>query len=81
MLIWPVQLLILILMLQIFGPTVRGILGAMLSPKSILPQCHHSVLHRPCPDHIASLHSPSPSFALGSISIPTFIYYLDPSAL
>ena len=44
-----------------------------LSPKSILPQCHHSVLHRPCPDHIASLHSPSLSFALGSISIQSYI--------
>ena len=50
--IWPVQSLILILMLQMFGPSVRGILSAVLSPKSILPQCHHSVLH--CPHRITS---------------------------
>ena len=54
-------------------PLCQGILSAVLSPKSILPQCHHSVLHRPCPDHITSLHSPSPSFALGSISIQSYI--------
>ena len=49
------QLLILILMLQMFGPS-RGILSAVLSLKSILPQCQHSVTppSMPWPHRITS---------------------------
>ena len=82
-----VQLLILILMLQMFGPSVRGILSAMLSPKSILPQCHHchSTIHALTTlDHFTVPHHhlhcvPFPFTVI--FYHPTFIYYLDPSTL